>query len=152
MLGPICLPIFTYLPYHVHKHLVNSLSLSIGLSMVRWSSDLPYVHEFTQLFDDVTSKLAPWSLRSLAGALKIEMYPCHRNLATVFTVWSGVMMCFVKWLQKTRSLTIIGGWYSSIVISRLIKSMCNSSKGAVAMVSCIGALAWVPPCWMHHSQ
>ena len=27
------------------------------------------------------SKLVPESLRSLAGALKLEMYHCHRNLA-----------------------------------------------------------------------
>ena len=31
-----------------------------------------------------------WGLRSLASAPKIKMYPCHRNLATVFAVWLGV--------------------------------------------------------------
>ena len=32
------------------------------------------------------SKLAPRTLRSLANALKIKMYPCHKYLATVFAV------------------------------------------------------------------
>ena len=36
------------------------------------------------------SKVAPWSLRSLASAPKIKIYPCHRNLANVFTIWLGV--------------------------------------------------------------
>ena len=31
--------------------------MSIGLSMIRWSPNLPYAHEFTQLFDDVTFKI-----------------------------------------------------------------------------------------------
>ena len=61
-------------------------------------------------------------------------------------------MCFVKWLQETRMLTIFDGWSSSIVISMLVKSRCSSLKGAVGMMDCSGALALVPPCWMHHSQ
>ena len=101
------------------------------------------------------SKLAPQSLRSLARAPKIKMYPCHRNLAMVFVVWLGVtwaIMCFVKCLQKTGTFTAFGGWSSFILISMLLKSMCSSSKGVVAMMGCIGALAQVPSCWMHHSQ
>ena len=85
-------------------------------------------------------KLAPQSLRSLATALKIEIYPCHRNLATVFAVWSGVtqaMTCFVKLSQKTKMLTTFGGWSNSIVISVLVKPMFSNSNGAVAMMCCI---------------
>ena len=33
---------------------MSSFNLSIGLSMVRWSPNLPYGHELTQLLDDVT--------------------------------------------------------------------------------------------------
>ena len=33
-----------------------------------------------------------------------------------------------------------------------VKSTCSNSKGAVAMMGCIDALAQVPSCWMHHSQ
>ena len=101
------------------------------------------------------SKLAPQSLRSLAGAPKIKIYPCHRNLATVFAVWSGAtyaMTCFVKWSQKAKRFTRFGGWYNSIVVLMLVKSKCSNSKGAVTMMGCIGSLAWVPSCWMHQLQ
>ena len=98
------------------------------------------------------SKLVPHLLRSLASAPKIEIYPCHRNLAMVFAVLSGAtwaMMYFIKWSQKTSTFDV---WCSSIVISMLVKSMCSSSKGAVAMIGCIGALAQVLSCWMHCSH
>ena len=57
ILGPICLLVLIKLPYHVHKHLVNSLKLSVGVSMVRWSSNHPYARELTQLFNDITFKI-----------------------------------------------------------------------------------------------
>ena len=63
------------------------------------------------------------------------------------------MMCFIKWLQKTKTAHYV--WWDGltlIVISMLVKSTCNNSKGAVAMMGCIGALAPVPSWWMHHSQ
>ena len=37
--------------------LVNSLNLSIGLSVVRWSLNLLYAYELMQLFDDITFKI-----------------------------------------------------------------------------------------------
>ena len=101
------------------------------------------------------SKLAPQLLRSLAGAPKIEMYPCHWNLATAFAVWLGVtyaMMCFVKWLQKTKRLTTFGGWSNSVVVTMLVKSSCNNSKGVAKMISHIVAWVWLPTCWMHCLQ
>ena len=101
------------------------------------------------------SKLAPQSLRSLANVLKIKIYPCHRNLATVFAVWLGVMYaitCFTKWSQKTKRFPMFRGWSNFITVSILVKSMGSNSKGAVAIMGCIGALAWVPSCWMHCLQ
>ena len=101
------------------------------------------------------SKVVPQSIRSFAGTLKIKMYPYHRNLATVFALWLGVMQvvtCFIKWSWKTKMLTMFGGWSNSIVISMLVISTCSNSKGAVAMMGCIGTLAQVPSCWMHCSQ
>ena len=101
------------------------------------------------------SKLSPQLLRSLASDLMIKMYPCHRNLATVFTVWLGVMYamtCFIKWLQKTKIFTMFGGQSNSILVSMLVKSTCNNSKDVVTMMGCIGASVWLPSCWMHYSQ
>ena len=155
MLWPVCLPVSTQFPYHAHQYLVSSFHLSIGLSMIRWSPNLLYVHKLAKLSDDVAFKVGPSVLRSLAGALKIKMYPCHRNLATVFAVWLGVtyaMMCFVKWLQKAKRFTTFGGWSNSIMVSMLVKSTCNNSKGVVTMIICIGVSVWLPSCWMHCSQ
>ena len=101
------------------------------------------------------SKLAPQSLRSLSGALKMEMYPCHRNLATVFAVWSRVtyaITCLMKWSQKPKTFTMCGSWSSSIVISMLVKSTWSSSKGEVTRTVYRGAFTLVPACWIHLSQ
>ena len=87
------------------------------------------------------SKLAPQSLRSLASAMKIKIYPCHRNLAMVFAIWLRVtytMMCSIKWSQKTKTFTTLGGWSNSIVVSILVKSMCSNSKGTVRMMVALG--------------
>ena len=101
------------------------------------------------------SKLAPQSLKSLAGAPNIKTYPCHRNLATVFAIWSGVtytIMSLMKWSEKTKTFTTCGGWSSSIIISVLVKSTGSSSKGEVTRIACSGALAQASSCWIHLSQ
>ena len=150
---PVCLPVLTQFPYRAHQHLVISFHLFIGLSMVRWSPNLLYGHNLAKLSDDVAVKVGSSFTRSLASALKIEIYPCHGNIAMVFTVWLGVtyaMMWFVKWSQKTKMFTTFGGW--SIVVSILVESTCSNSKGAVTMMGHIGALAWVPSCRMHCLQ
>ena len=101
------------------------------------------------------SKLVPQPLGSLASALKIKIYPCYRNLATVFAVWLGIMYamtCLVRWLQKTKMFNTFGGWSNFKVVLILIKSMCSNSKGAVTMMGHTGALAIVPSCQMHCSQ
>ena len=101
------------------------------------------------------SKLASQSLRSLASAPEIEMYPCHRNLATVFAVWSRVtyaITCLMKWSLKTITFTMYGGLSSSIVISMLVKSTWSSSKGEVTRIACRGAFTQAPSYWIHLSQ
>ena len=101
------------------------------------------------------SKLAPQSLRSLADALKIKMYPYHKNLATVFAVSSGVtyaITCLVKWSQKTKTFTMCGGWSTSIDASLLVKSTWRSSKGGAIRIVCSRALQWAPLWWIHLSQ
>ena len=100
------------------------------------------------------SKLAPWSLRSLDGALEIEMYLCHRNLATVFSLRGGHIChdMFPKVVTKDQKFSMFGGWSNSIVVSMLVKSTCSNSKGMVTMISHIGALVQLPSCWMQLSQ
>ena len=93
------------------------------------------------------SEVAPQSQRSLAGDLKIETYPCHRNLATVFAFWSGVTY---PWCDQ--NVYHVGGWCNHIVVSILVKLTCSKSKGVVTMTGCIRALAQVLSCWMHHAQ
>ena len=101
------------------------------------------------------SKLAPQSLRSLASALKIEMYPCHRNLATGFAVWSGVtyaITCLVKWSQEDQNIHYMWWLVHFHSCSMPVKSTWSSSKGEVTRIACSGALAWAPSCWIHLSQ
>ena len=54
----------------MHKHLVSLLNLSIGLSMVRWSPNLPHAHELTQLFDDITLKIGALITQELGQGSK----------------------------------------------------------------------------------
>ena len=57
----------------------------------------------------------------------------------VFAVWSWVMyiiMCFVKWSWNTRMFATLGGLFSSMVASILVKSMCKTSFGAVDTIGC----------------
>ena len=78
--------------------------------------------------------LVLWRLRCILAT---------KNLATVFAVWSGVrytIMCLVKWSQKTKTLTMCGGWSSSFVISMLVKSTWSSSKGEATRIVCSGSL------------
>ena len=100
-------------------------------------------------------KLAPLSLRSLAGALKIEMEPCNRNLATVLAVWWGVtyaITCFMKWSWNTRTFVTLGGLFSSRVVSMLVRSTCKRSIGVVATIRCRGALDKLPSCCKQCAQ
>ena len=57
MLRPVCLPIFTQFPNHLHQCLVGLLHLSISLGVVRQSSCLSNDHELTQLTDNVAVKV-----------------------------------------------------------------------------------------------
>ena len=68
----------------------------------------------------------------------------------VFTVWLGVTYastCLVKWSWKTKTLVTLGDWFSSIVVSILVKSTCNRFKGVVATIGHKGALGEPPSYW-----
>ena len=152
---PVHLLVLTKFPYHVHQHLVSPFHLSICLSMVRWSPNLPYAQKLTKLSDDVAFKVGPSGDRELGWHSKDWDVSLPQKLSKVFTVWLEVMYaitCFIKWLQKTKRFTTFGGWSNSMVVSILVKSMCSRSKGAVTMMGHIGALTWLPSCWMHSSQ
>ena len=69
----------------------------------------------------------------------------------VLAVWLVVtyaIKCFMKWTWNTRMLVTLGGLFSPMVISMLVKFTCKRSIGAVATIRCKGALyrylAW--PC------
>ena len=65
----------------------------------------------------------------------------------VFTVWSGVTYastCLVKWSWKTKTLVTLGDWFSSNVVSILVKSTCKRSRGVVATIGHKGALGCHP--------
>ena len=153
---PVCLLILTQFPSHLHQCLVGLLHLSIGLG-VEYGEVLIFqmpMSSHSSLMM-LLSKVAPQSHRSLAGALKIRMQPCHKNLARVFAIWSGVTyttMCLVELSQKTKTFTTCGGWSSFIVISMPVKSTRSSSKGEVTRIACTGALTQAPSCQIHLLQ
>ena len=100
-------------------------------------------------------KLAPQSLRNLARALKIEMQPWYRNLATFLAVWLGVtyaITCFMKWWWNMRTLAALGGLFSTRVVSMLVKSTSGRSIRVVATIRCRGALDKLPSCCKQYAQ
>ena len=44
----------------------------------------------------------------------------------------------MKWSWNTKMLVTLGDWFSSKVVSMLVKSTCMRSRGAVAMIGCRG--------------
>ena len=133
MRWPVSFLVFSQLSNYVHNHLVQSLYQPVSLGVVGCDlqSFMPRILHISSI--TLLVNLAPLSLKSLAGAPKIEMYPPYKNLATVFTVWSGVMyanMCFMKWSWNTKMLASLGDWFGSNMVSMLVKSTCRISRGA----------------------
>ena len=99
-------------------------------------------------------KFAPWSLSSLAGAPNMEMNCLLRICTTVFAFWSLVTKAItylVKWSVRTRMFLTLGSWFSSMVVSMLVKSTWTSSRGAYAWMGQNGAFTTTPSnilqCW-----
>ena len=86
MRWPVSFLVFSQLPDCVHYHLVPCLYQLIHLGVVGHGlqSFMPRILHISSI--TLLVKLAPLSLKSLARAPKIEMYPPYKNLATVFTV------------------------------------------------------------------
>ena len=100
-------------------------------------------------------KFAPQSLRSLARTPKIAMWPWHKNVATVFAVWLGIMyaiMCFKKWSLNAKMFATLGSLFGSVVISMLVKSTRKRSIGVVDMIGCRGTLDNLPSCSKQYMQ
>ena len=49
-------------------------------------------------------------------------------------------------------LATLGDWFGSKVVSLLVKSTCRRSRGAGAMIGCMGALGKLPSCCKKHVQ
>ena len=93
------------------------------------------------------SKLAPQSLRIMAGAPEIRDITLPQKLSNSFHSLvrghvSHNMFHNVVTITQTKTFTMFGGWSNSIIVSILVKSV----------IGHIGALAWVLSCWMHHLQ
>ena len=56
-------------------------------------------------------------------------------------------MCLVKWSWKTKTLATLGNWFSSNVVSILVKSTCRRSRGVVATIGHKRALGVPPSNW-----
>ena len=131
MLGPVCLLVLTEFSYHVHKHLVSLLNLSVGLSMVRWSPNLPYAHELTQLFDDVTFKTGTSNTQELDwGSKDWDVSLPQKVSNSLYNFVGGPVShdVFHKVFAEKQNVHHASWLISSIVISVLVKYMCRSSK------------------------
>ena len=73
MRWPVSFPVFSQLPDHVHNCLVCSLYQPVSLGVVGHSPQLLDTKDLAQFLNNATGKLVPLSLKSLAGASKIEM-------------------------------------------------------------------------------
>ena len=153
MLWPVLLPILTKFPYVVHQCLVSLIYLAIGLSMVRWSPNLPYAHKLTKLSDDTAFKVGPLVTQELGWCTEDQDVILPQKLSNSFHSLMRGHVCydmFCKMVtQKTKSLTTFRG--QSIVVSMFIKSTCMNSKSSVTMMGHMGTLAWMPSFWMHPS-
>ena len=129
--------------------------LAIGLRLVRWSPNLPYAHKCTKLSDVVAFKVGHSVVQELDWCSEDWDITLPQKLSNSFHSLIRIMyamMCFLKWLQKTKRFPMFRGWSNSFIVSIQVKSTCNNSKGVVTMLSHIGALAHMPSCCMHHSQ
>ena len=142
--------VFSQLPNHVHNCLVQSLYQPTSLGVVRHGPQSFYAKDLAHFLNNTTGEVSPLSLKSLARAPKIEMYPPYKNLAMVFAVWSGVTytsMCFMKWSWNTKTLVTTGDLFGSIMGSMLVKSTCRRSKEAIATMGHKGAFGKPPSYW-----
>ena len=129
--------------------------LSIGLSVVRWSPNLPYAHKLTKLSDDVAFKVGSLVTQELGWCSKDWDISLPQKLSNGLQSLIGGHMCHDMFCKVVTKGQIAYHIWGSIQLNSCLntdKSMCTNSKGVVTMMGCIWALAWVPWCWMHHSQ
>ena len=146
MLWPVCLPVFTQFPYHAHQCLVSLFHLSIGLSMVQQSPNLPYAHKLAKFSDNVAFKIGHSVAEELGWCSEDWDVTLPQKLSNSFCSLIRGHICydmFCKVVEKTKRFTMFWGWSSSI-ISMPVKSTCNNSKGVVTMIGHIGALTQMP--------
>ena len=134
---------------------MSSFYLSIGLGMVRWGPFLSYAYKLTMLSDDVAFEVGPSIIQELGWCSKnqnVSLPQVHSNSSHCLIGGHICHNVFCKVVTKHQQVHHTWGWSNSIVVSMLVKSTCNNSKGVVTMMGHMGALAWMPSCWMHCSQ
>ena len=134
MLWPVCLLVPTQFPYYAHQHLVSSFHLSIGLIKVRQSPSLLYVYKLTKLSDNVAFKVGSSVTQYLGWGSKDWDVTLVQKLSNSFCSLIGGHICHYKFCKVVIKDKNVHHIWGLILISMLVKSMCNNSKEVVTMM------------------
>ena len=143
---PVGFFIFAQLPNHSHYGLVWSLHQPISLWVVRHGLQLLHTKDLAHFVDYAAHEVSSSITQEPGWGSKDWNVTLIQVLAMVLAVWLGVNTCFVKWSWSTKMLATLGDWFSSKVVSMLVKSTCKRSREAVATIGCTGALDKLPSC------
>ena len=144
---PVGLFVFTQLPSHSYYGLMWSLHEPISLQLVWHSLQFLHVEECTQFINNAAHKVSTPVAQEPGQGTEEWDVTLIQELGSCFSCLIGVTYAityFVKWSWNTRTLATLDGWFSSMVISMLVKSTCRRSNGAVATIGCRGTAgsAW----------
>ena len=146
---PLSFFVFSQLTDQSHYGLMWSLHQPIHLWVVQHGPQFPHAEKHTHFINDAAHKVStPISQEPGWGPEDWDV-TLIQKLGDHLAVWLGVtyaITCFMKWSWITRMLPTLGGWFSSMVISMLVKSMCRRSIRAVATIGCRDPLGKLPSC------
>ena len=146
---PVGFLVFSQLPNHSHYGLMWSLHQPVHLWVVWHGLQFLHAKEHTHFINDAAHKVSTPITQEPGWGPKDQDVTLIQKLGNHFSCLTGVtyaIMCFMKWSWNTRMLVTLGGWFSSMVVSMWVKSICRRSNGAVATMGCRGTLDKLPLC------
>ena len=141
--------VFAQLPNHSHYGLVQSLHQAISLWVVGHGLQLLHIKDLAHFIDYTAHEVSTSVAQGPGWGSKDWNVTLIQVLGNGFGSLIGGHICQympLKWSWNTKMLATPGDWFSSKVVSMLVKSTCKRSRGAVAMIGCRGALDKAPSC------
>ena len=145
---PVSFFVFSQLPNHFHCHLVQSLHQSISLWVVGCGLQLLHNKDLAHFFNYTAHEVSTSATQEPGLGSKDGDVTLIQEFSGGFCSLIGghTNTCFVKWSWNTKMLVTLCDWFSSKVVSVLVKSTCRRSRGVVAMIGCKGTMAKLPSC------